>query len=154
MSIGCGHQTVSNHIKGSTKGCIAQPQNLISIDPGVWPEKLQMSSVYTACIGNCYIKDSPTTSPAYDLPTANKFNYQQTPTRRLPARPVTQNKARFPVPTLDTQFSPILFTPHPQKPQHTAVNQQHRSTAKHCPYIATYLLPFTGFAPGQKTARN
>ena len=28
-----------NHIKGTTKGCIAQPQNLISIDPGVWPEK-------------------------------------------------------------------------------------------------------------------
>ena len=28
-----------NHIKATTKGCIAQPQNLISIDQGVWPEK-------------------------------------------------------------------------------------------------------------------
>ena len=28
-----------HHIKGTTKGCIDQAQNLISIDPGVWPEK-------------------------------------------------------------------------------------------------------------------
>ena len=80
--------------------------------------------------------DLPTTSPAYDLPTANKLSYQQTPTRRLPALPVTQNKARFPV---LTKFSRILFAPYLQKPQHTAVNQQHRYTAQHCPYIATYL---------------
>ena len=59
-------------------------------------------------------------------------------TRRLPALPVTQNKARFPVPTLGTQFLPILFTPHQQKPQHTAVNQQHKFTPQHCLYVATY----------------
>ena len=74
-----------NHIK---KGRIAQTQNLISIDPGVWPEKLVCRPPQVLHI---------------------KYHYQQTPTRSLP---VAQNKARFPVPTLDTQFSPILFAQH------------------------------------------
>ena len=50
-------------------------------------------------------KDWPTTSSTYYLP-ANKWSYQQTPTRRLLALPVAPNKVRFPVPTLGTQFSP------------------------------------------------
>ena len=90
-------------------------------------------------------KDSPTTSPAYHLPTANKLSYQQTPTRRLTVLPVAQNKVRFPVPTLDTQFSPTLFAPHPQKPQYTAVNQQRRSTAlhSHIPFAIQKIHPRT-----------
>ena len=68
--------------------------------------------------------------------------------------PVTQNKARFPMPPLNTWFSPIIFAPHPYKPQDTAIKLWLKSTTQHCLYIATYLLLSKSFTQGQKTARN
>ena len=83
--------------------------------------------MYTVCILNW----TPRTHPRPVL----HITLEQ-PTRRLLVLPVTQNMARYPVSTLGTQLSPIFFTPHPQKPQQTAI----KPTAQHYLHVTTYLL--------------
>ena len=139
MSIGSGHQNVPKPDQRKHNG----PHSpTTKFNQGCGQKSLNL----IACIGtqSCILY-IPTNSQQVKLPT--NANKEAPCPSRLTKR--TDFLCQLWAPTFH-QFTSL----HIQRNHNTyiAVNQQHRSTAQHCLYITTYLLPSRSLTQGHKNS--